>query len=299
MDIKKLFGYEGKNVVITGSASGMSKDATELLLELGANVYAVDLNEIELPVKQAFKANLGDKEQIDEFLGKLPEKIDCVFLCHGIATKPGKEMLVEKVDFLSQKYIAESLLPKMSENGSITFISSMGCYGWDKIFPEIQDLLEAKTWDEAIAWYEAHPDFYDTSKALSADYAFAKMSLSAYVVKKCQSPEYINKKIRLNAICPGDTTTSLSSAFYESASGTGDAAEGKANIASVFLDSWGGRSAKSYEMGYPLVCIGSDIFSYMSGQNIYIDYGLSSKWTAGALCGETSNAFTDAKDGFE
>ena len=36
MDLKKLFGYEGKTVVITGSASGMSKAATELLLELGA-----------------------------------------------------------------------------------------------------------------------------------------------------------------------------------------------------------------------------------------------------------------------
>ena len=43
MDLKKLFGYEGKTVVITGSASGMSKSATELLLELGAKVYAIDI----------------------------------------------------------------------------------------------------------------------------------------------------------------------------------------------------------------------------------------------------------------
>ena len=51
MDLKELFGYTGKNVVITGAASGMSKSATELLLELGANVYAIDKNEINLPVK--------------------------------------------------------------------------------------------------------------------------------------------------------------------------------------------------------------------------------------------------------
>lgn len=79
MDIKELFGYKGKNVVITGSASGMSYDATEMLIELGANVYAVDLNEITLPVKKAFKANLAEKEQIDDFIAKLPEKIDCLF----------------------------------------------------------------------------------------------------------------------------------------------------------------------------------------------------------------------------
>ena len=46
MDLKKLFGFEGKNVVITGAASGMSKSATELLIELGANVYAIKKKQI-------------------------------------------------------------------------------------------------------------------------------------------------------------------------------------------------------------------------------------------------------------
>jgi hypothetical protein len=31
-------------------------------------------------------------------------------------------------------------------------------------------------------------------------------------------------------------------------------------------------------MGYPLVAIGSSLFSYMSGQIIYLDYGMSSVW---------------------
>ena len=62
MDLKKLFGYEGKTVVITGSASGMSKSATELLLKLGAKVYAIDIKSIDLPVEKAFKADLSKKE---------------------------------------------------------------------------------------------------------------------------------------------------------------------------------------------------------------------------------------------
>ena len=68
MDLKKLFGYEGKNVVITGSASGMSKSATELLLELGANVYAIDINKIDLPVTKSFQADLSKKEEIDKII---------------------------------------------------------------------------------------------------------------------------------------------------------------------------------------------------------------------------------------
>ncbi|MDY2808034.1 MAG: hypothetical protein SOT82_05420 [Oscillospiraceae bacterium] len=34
---------------------------------------------------------------------------------------------------------------------------------------------------------------------------------------------------------------------------------------------------------YPLVAIGSQIFSYMSGQIIYFDYGMSSVWETDAL----------------
>ena len=43
LDIKDLLGFKGKTVVITGAASGMAKCATELLLSLGADVYAVDI----------------------------------------------------------------------------------------------------------------------------------------------------------------------------------------------------------------------------------------------------------------
>ena len=107
MDLKKLFGYEGKNVVITGAASGMSHAATKLLIELGANVYAIDINPIDLPVSESFQADLSDKDAIDNLLEKLPNKIDALFLCHGIAAFPGNELKVQKVNFYSQKYMTE------------------------------------------------------------------------------------------------------------------------------------------------------------------------------------------------
>ena len=69
MDLKKLFGYVGKTVVITGSASGMSKAATELLLELGANVYAIDIN------KNA--KNIDNKFYKNEYLFKIDKM--CIF----------------------------------------------------------------------------------------------------------------------------------------------------------------------------------------------------------------------------
>ena len=277
MDLKKIFGYEGKTVVITGSASGMSKSATELLIELGAKVYAIDINPIELPVEKAYQADLSDKEAIDKVISDLPTKIDALFLCHGIAQFPGKELLVQKVNFYSQKYMTEKLLDRISEHGSVTFISSVGGFGWQQVYNKAIELINIPTWEEAMKWYEENPELTNNA------YVFSKQCLESYVTYKCMSKEFIDKRIRLNAINPGDTTTGLTPDFNKSTSPTGNPEEGEAIISNIFLKSWNGYPAEPKEMGYPMVVVGSDICSYMSGQLIYIDFGLTSTWTSGAL----------------
>ena len=277
MDLKKLFGYVGKNVVITGSASGMSKAATELLIELGANVYAIDKDPISLNVTKAFQADLSKNEDIDKVLKELPDKIDALFLCHGIAYFKGRELLVQQVNFFSQKYITEQLLDRMSEHSSVTFISSVGGFGWQQVYDKAIELINIKDWDEAMTWYHNHPELIQSA------YVFSKQCLESYVTYKCMSKEFIDKRIRLNAINPGDTTTGLTEDFNKSTSPKGDVNEGAEMISNIFLKSWNGYAAEPKDMGYPLVAIGSDIFSYMSGQLIYIDFGLTSSWTSGAL----------------
>ena len=277
MDLKKLFGYEGKTVVITGSASGMSKAATELLLELGAEVYAIDINPIDLPVKKAYQADLSNKEEINKVIDDLPDKIDALFLCHGIAGFKGKELLVQKVNFYSQKYMTERLLDRITDHGSVTYIASVGGFGWQQVYPKAVELINLKTWDEAMKWYEEHP------KEIESSYVFAKQCLLSYVTYKCMSKEFIDRRIRINAINPGDTTTGLTDDFNKSTSPTGNAEEGAAMIENIFLKSWNGYAAEPKDMGYPMVVIGSDICSYMSGQLIYIGYGLTSSWTSMAL----------------
>ncbi len=277
MELKKLFGYEGKTVVITGAASGMSRAATELLLELGANVYAIDINSIDLPVMKAYQADLSKKEEIDQVLADLPEKIDALFLCHGIAHFKGKELLVQKVNFYSQKYMTEKLLSKIADHGSVTYISSVGGFGWEQVYDKAVELINLPTWEEAMKWYDEHPEL------ISNAYVFAKQCLASYVTYKCMSKEFIDRRIRLNAINPGDTTTGLTEDFNRSTSPNGNVKEGEEIISNIFLKSWNGYAAEAKEMGYPMVVVGSDICSYMSGQLIYIDFGLTSSWTSGAL----------------
>ena len=146
----------------------MSKAATELLLELGANVYAIDINKIDLPVTKAFQADMSQKEEIDRVIEELPEKIDALFLCHGIAAFPGKELLVQKVNFYSQKYMTEKLLDRISEHGSVTYISSVGGFGWQQVYSKAVELINLPTWEDAMDWYDKHPDL------IKSAYVFAK-----------------------------------------------------------------------------------------------------------------------------
>lgn len=255
----------------------MSKSATELLLDLGAEVYAIDINPIDLPVKKAYQADLSKKEDIDSVIADLPETIDALFLCHGIAGFKGKELLVQKVNFYSQKYMTEQLLDRISDHGSVTFIASVGGFGWQQVYPKAVELINLNSWDEAMNWYEEHP------KEIESAYVFAKQCLLSYVTYKCMSPEFINRRIRINAINPGDTTTGLTDDFNKSTSPTGNAEEGAKMIENIFLKSWNGYAAEPEDMGYPMVVVGSNICSYMSGQSIYIDFGLTSNWTSMAL----------------
>ena len=66
----------------------MSKAATELLLELGANVYAIDINKIDLPVIKAFQADMSQKEEIDRVIEELPWY--CSFPWQRVISTKGK-----------------------------------------------------------------------------------------------------------------------------------------------------------------------------------------------------------------
>lgn len=279
LDVKQLFGYEGKKVVVSGAFSGMGLAAVKLLSELGARVYVICRrngrhDEMPYPVEKILCADFGSKEDLDRLAEELPEDIFAMFLCHGIALKSDASNTIEvqRVNFLGHKYLLEKALCKVCDRGSVNIISSTGGYGWQDNVENCMEVINTKTYEDTIEWYEAHPD------VIQSGYVFSKQCLCTYVKAMVHSPEYIDRKIRLNAINPGNTITGLTDDFNRGTSPTGNAEEGKAVIESLFLESWNGHWASAEEMGYPLVAIGSNLFSYMSGQVIYFDYGMSSVW---------------------
>ncbi len=276
--MKDYFGFKGKTVVITGASSGMGEAAAKMLIELGAEVHACgNRKKITYEPAKEYYANLSEKEALDDLITKLPEKIDALFVCQGISMGVNPDLLVQKVNFLSDKYLIEALAHRITDNGSVTIISSSGGFGWEQNFAMCKQVIDCKTYEETVAWYEAHPDVIKNS------YVFSKHCLNAYVKYKVYDPMFIDRKIRINCICPGNTRTGLTDDFSRSTSPTGDLEDGMRRIEQIFLARWNGRWAAAEEMGFPMVAIGSNLFSYMSGQIIYIDYGITSSWLIDGL----------------
>lgn len=276
--MRDYFGYAGKTVVVTGASSGMGEAAAKMLVDLGAEVHAVgNRKKITYGPVREYYYDLSEKAALDALIAELPGKIDALFICQGISQGINSDLLVQKVNFLSQKYLAERLASRIVDNGSVTLISSNGGFGWEQNFALCREVIDCPTYEDTVAWYETHPEVIKNA------YVFSKHCLNAYTKYKVFDPRYIDRKIRLNCICPGNTITGLTDDFNRSASRTGDPEEGRKFIEQMFQARWNGRWASAEEMGWPLVAIGSRIFSYMSGQVIYFDYGITSAWTVDGL----------------
>ena len=261
--MKDYFGYKDETVVVTGAASGMGKAATEMLVDLGAKVYALDWNEVEVEgIEKYVHVDLSNKDSIDEAFKVIPEKIDSFFGIAGVSGSKNDFMTTVSIDFIANKYITENYLYDRMSDGAIAYITSTGGNGWDDEdnIPFYKSACEAKTWDDVIE--EINKTGFQYMPG-TMGYPFAKLALNYYT-------SFINKKfnekgIRVNALLPNATVTGMLDEFTDMA---------KANGQDI-MNSTGnaGRLAESREMGEPVVFLNSDMASYISGEHLFVDYG--------------------------
>jgi NAD(P)-dependent dehydrogenase (short-subunit alcohol dehydrogenase family) len=271
--MKDYFGYKGKQVVVTGAASGMGAAATEMLLDLGADIYGLDVRKVPLPVKKYIEVDLLKKGSIDAAIKELPAKVDSIFNCAGI---PGAkyhglsftEVDVVTVNFLAARYLIERLIPRMPGGSAIAIISSTGGATWRDCIPGIMPLLETKSFEEGRAWLEAHKDDEATIGFSGSGYMFSKQALILWA--KLRAGGLAAREIRINTLSPGTTQTGMTSAFVELYSE-------EALKAAVTV----GRYATAAEQGEPLVFLNSNMARYVSGVDLQVDYGS----VAGMECG--------------
>lgn len=257
--LKNAFGYEGKVCVVTGASSGMGKATAEILVELGAKVYALDLNECTVPGIEKFIAtNLSKKESVDAAYAELPERIDCFFGVAGLSGAKTDYMTTFNCDYTSNWYVTETYLKdRIPAGGSIVYVSSTAGTSWLKFRKEEEPVIQAKTWEEVEKAVEGLAKISPSNFA----YLFAKRCISYYAA--IQSAELGKKGIRVNTVMPGSTDTGMKDEFQKLAGGE-EALLKEAGIAA--------RLATPEEMAWPIVFLGADVCSFVSGVEFNVDY---------------------------
>lgn len=269
--MKDYFGYQDKVVVVTGSASGMGKATCEMLVDLGAKVYALDWQEVNVEgIEKYIHVDLSQKDSIDQAFENIPEHIDSFFGIAGVSGLKNDFMTTCKIDLVANKYISEEYLTtRMSQGGSIAFMTSTGGNGWEREDnKEIYlPVLQAKGWDETI---QAIENTGMTPMPGTLGYPFSKLAMNYYTV--LLQAIFAPQGIRVNAVLPGSTDTGMKDEFTTMAGGE----EGLLSHCG-----YANRLAQSEEMAKPIVFLNSDMASYISGERLVVDYAQTAEEVAG------------------
>lgn len=262
-NMKDYFGYAGKNVVVTGGASGMGKAAAEILVDLGAEVYVLDWAETDVAgIAGYIHTDLSDRASIDAAFEKLPEKIGSFFGIAGISGAGTDFCKTVRIDAISNKYICEEyLLKRMEKGGSIAIMTSLGGLGWEMEDNQkwLKPVLEAEGWDAAVQAVESLPF---AKMPGTFGYPYSKLAMNLYVAMMQKT--FAAKGIRFNAVLPASTTSGLTGDFEKMAGG-------KDKL--MANNGYGEDLARSEDMAKPIVFLNSDMASYVSGELMLVDFG--------------------------
>ena len=261
-----VLGYEGKHVVVTGAASGMGEQVARICHELGANVTALDVKPVSTPVKTSITLDLLDEASIDSAVEQIDGPIDAVFSCAGLPGPPFTDLQTAIVNFIGARKLLESLLPKIPEGGAIAAIASGAGVGWQQELANYAPLLATTTFAEGVAWCEAKPD----AAFPMGGYRMSKVVMNQYVASS--AVKFGEQGVRINCLNPGPTATAMMPAFEDAAGkGTIENALGVIH-----------RYSQPEEQAWPMVCLNSPRFSYVTGEALWVDGGFLGMLSTGS-----------------
>ena len=257
--MKDYFGYKDKVCVVTGASSGMGKATVEMLVDLGAKVYAIDLNPCSVEgITKFIECNLAKKEEIDNTFEKLPEHIDSFFGVAGLSGSKTDYRTTFDCNYTANMYITLNYLKeRMKKGGSIVYCTSTAGLEWKKFKKEQNKVVHAKTWEEV----EERTRKLASSAPATFAYMYSKRCLSQFACE--QAVEFAKLGIRINNVLPASTDTGMKQEFQDMI-GSEEALIAQTGLA--------GRLAKSEEMAYPMVFLNSDMASFISGLDMVVDY---------------------------
>ena len=253
--MRDVLGYAGRRVIVAGAASGMGAATAELLVELGAEVHALDIRAPEVAGLASYtECDLRDPVQIDAAVVRIGRVVNNLFNCAGLPnTYPPLDVML--VNFCGLRHLTEAVVPLMPEGGAIASIASTAGIGWLQNLETVMALVTTPGHAAARAWCEEDP------ARIANAYGLSKEAINAYTAYR--SYALAQRGLRINCVNPGPTDTPMMPEF--------ERAMGK-----EYMDNFPvplGRHAHPAEQAWPLVFLNSPRASFVTGIALDVDGG--------------------------
>lgn len=253
--MEDVLGYAGKRVIVAGAASGMGAATARILVDLGAEVHAIDIKKPDLPGLASYtECDLREPAQIDAAVERVGAVVNMLFNCAGLPnTFPPLDVML--VNFCGLRHLTERVIPHLTEGGAIASIASTAGIGWLQNMATLMPLILTPDFAAARAWCEEDP------ARLANAYGLSKEAINAYTAHRSHS--LAQQGIRINCLNPGPTDTPMMPEFEK--------AMGK-----QYMDDFPvplGRHAVAEEQAWPLVFLNSPRASFVTGVSLDADGG--------------------------
>jgi meso-butanediol dehydrogenase/(S,S)-butanediol dehydrogenase/diacetyl reductase len=248
---------KGKNAIITGASNGIGRASALLFASEGANLVLADINETglqqvekEIKIKEGKviiqKTDVSSEEEIKELINLALEKfINIDILVNNAGISGGLNTLEDQKSEEWQKVYDVNVMGPVYTTKHIIAHMKARRYGSIINIASVAGIMSG-----------AGGNAYSASKAALIN--FTKTSA-------CEVGAY---NVRINAICPGLIETGMTQPFFEWARSTG-----KENQLGKYCELK--RAASPEEVAWAILFLASDESSYMTGQAIPVDGGIT------------------------
>ncbi len=248
---------EGKNIVVTGTASGIGKRTAELAQLMGANVFSVDRDTPEHVVGDFIQGDLGTASGVEAILAQLPSCIDALANVAGLSGTPGAAPTIA-VNFLGLRALSLGIAPKMNQYGAVINVASIAGFGWRPNVEKTKAAVAIQGFPDPAKFCTDHGITDEIS------YPTSKELLLLWTYQAAHLEDFKSKNIRVNAVSPGPVETPILKQFRDV---LGDARV-DSDIGRV------GRAGTANDIAPIIAFLASDGARWINGTNIACDGGL-------------------------
>ena len=267
---KDLFSLKGKTAIVTGGAGILGQEFSTILAEFGANVVVVDINKLEIDkfVKKlqkkstskiiGFVCDVSDKISVDEMVSSVLSIFGCIDILHNNAAGKTENLPLFFESFENYDLSQWNKIMSINLNGMFLVAQAVGK-------SMVDNKIKGSIIQTSSIYGILGPDqrIYEDSMYLGHQIntpAIYSVSKSGVVgLTKYLATYWASKGIRVNTLTPGGVESGQNDVFKKNYSDR------------IPL----GRMAVPSEMVGGLLFLASDASSYVTGQNIIIDGGLS------------------------